>query len=175
MRRTATIPDMPAPTLALICAVARNRAIGKDNALLVHLPDDLPRFKRLTLGCPVVMGRKTWDSIGRPLLGRRNIVLTRNPSWQAAGAEAAPSLQAALAVTGQSPKVFVIGGAHAYAEALPLVDELFLTEIDADLEGDAFFPPWNKGEFEERSRELRVGPNGLKFSFVHYERKARRE
>ena len=166
---------MPAPTLALICAVARNRAIGKDNALLIHLPGDLPRFKRLTVGCPVVMGRKTWDSIGRPLPGRRNIVLTRNPSWQAAGAEAAPSLQAALALTGQAPKVFVIGGAHAYAEALPLVDELFFTEIDADLEGDAFFPPWNKGEFEERSREPQVGPNGLRFSFVHYARKARRD
>ena len=168
----ATMPRMPHPTLALIAAVARNGAIGKDNALLIHLPDDLPRFKRLTLGCPIIMGRKTWDSIGRPLPGRRNIVLTRDPRWQAAGAEAVPSLQAALALTAGAPKVFVIGGAQAYAQALPIADELILTEIDADLLGDAYFPDWDKSKFAEVSRQAAPDKSGLKFSFVTYARKA---
>lgn len=161
---------MPRPALALIAAVARNRAIGKDNALLVHLPDDLPRFKRLTLGCPIIMGRKTWESIGRPLPGRRNIVLTRDPFWQAAGAEAVPSLQAALALARDAPKVFVIGGAQAYAEALPVADELILTEIDAELEGDSYFPSWDRSRFKEVSREAGSDENGLNFSFVTYTR-----
>ncbi|MFZ2650928.1 MAG: dihydrofolate reductase [Burkholderiaceae bacterium] len=164
---------MPRPWLALIAAVARNGAIGKDNALLVRLPDDLPRFKRLTLGCPVVMGRKTWESIGKPLPGRRNIVLTRNPHWHAAGAETVPSLQAALALARGEPKVFVIGGAELYAQALPLADELFLTEIDTDLDGDTFFPPWDRSEFEEVSRETGSDQSGLKFSFVTFTRSRR--
>jgi dihydrofolate reductase len=163
---------MPRPTLALIAAVARNRAIGKDNALLLHLPDDLPRFKRLTLGCPIIMGRKTWESIGRPLPGRRNIVLTRDPFWEAAGAEAVPSLQAALALARDAPKVFVIGGAQAYAEAMPVADELILTEIDADLEGDSYFPSWDRSRFKEVSREAGSDKNGLNFSFVTYTRNA---
>ena len=162
---------MPRPRLALIAAVARNGAIGKDNALLLHLPGDLPRFKRLTLGGAIIMGRKTWESIGRPLPGRHNIVLTRNPRWHAAGADAAPSLQAALALASTAPKAFVIGGAQAWAEALPLADELILTEIDADLEGDAFFPPWDRSKFEETAREAGTDSRGLKFSFVTYARK----
>ncbi len=161
---------MSRPTLALIAAVARNRAIGKNNALLLHLPQDLPRFKRLTLGCPVIMGRKTWDSIGRPLPGRRNIVLTRSPDWRAAGGEVAPSVQAALERLGDAPKVFVIGGARAYAEALPVADELILTEIDADLPGDVFFPLWDRTQFEETSRERARTEQGLEFSFVTYRR-----
>lgn len=163
--------NMARPTLALIAAVARNGAIGKDNALLVQLPGDLPRLKRLTMGCPIIMGRKTWESIGKPLPGRRNIVLTRDPRWSAAGAEAVPSLSAALALAADAPKVFVIGGAQAWAEALPLADQLFLTEINADLEGDAYFPRWDKGNFKEISRETCVAPSGLEFSFVNYERK----
>jgi dihydrofolate reductase len=171
LTRAATMPQMPPPTVTLIAAVARNRAIGKDNALLVHLEGDLPRFKRLTLGGAIVMGRKTWDSIGRPLPGRRNIVLTRDPHWQAAGAEAAPSLQAALTLTLGAPKVFVIGGAQAYAEALPIADELILTEIDADLPGDAYFPDWDKSKFVEVSRQAASDKGGLKFSFVTYARR----
>ncbi len=163
---------MPHPNkIALIAAVARNGAIGKDNALLVHLEGDLPRLKRLTMGSAIIMGRKTWDSIGRPLPGRRNIVLTRDPHWQAAGAEAAPSLDAALALTAAAPQVFVIGGAQIYAQALPIADELILTEIDADLPGDAFFPAWDKGKFDEVSREAGPDTGGLKFSFVTYARK----
>jgi dihydrofolate reductase len=162
---------MPRPRLAVIAAVARNGAIGKDNALLLHLPGDLPRFKRLTLGGAIIMGRKTWESIGRPLPGRHSIVLTRNPRWHAAGADTAPSLRAALALASSAPKVFVIGGAQAWAEAMPLADELILTEIDADLEGDAFFPPWNRSEFEETAREAGPGSGGLKFNFVTYARR----
>ncbi|MEQ1683581.1 MAG: dihydrofolate reductase [Burkholderiaceae bacterium] len=159
---------MNRPALCLIAAVARNGAIGKNNQLLVHLPGDLPRFKKLTLGHPVIMGRKTWDSIGRPLPQRRNIVITRNAAWQAAGAEAATSLADALADVASEPKVFVIGGAQIYAQALPLADELALTEIDADFDGDAFFPEWDRTRFEQISREDHRTPEGLHYSFTHY-------
>jgi dihydrofolate reductase len=159
---------MNRPALCLIAAVARNGAIGKNNQLLVHLPGDLPRFKKLTLGHPVIMGRKTWDSIGRPLPQRRNIVVTRNAAWQAAGAEAAASLADALAAVASEPKVFVIGGAQIYAQALPLADELALTEIDADFDGDAFFPEWDRARFEQTSREDLSTPQGLHYHFTHY-------
>ena len=169
MHRPALKPiPAPRPTLSLIAAIARNRAIGKDNALLVHLPDDLPRFKRLTLGAPVIMGRKTWDSIGRPLPGRRSIVLTRDPGWRAAGAEVATSMQAALALAASAPRAFVIGGAQIYALALPHADELLLTEIDAEFDADAFFPAWNRADYVETARETRASPQGLKYSFVTY-------
>jgi dihydrofolate reductase len=159
---------MNRPALCLIAAVARNGAIGKNNQLLVHLPGDLPRFKKLTLGHPVIMGRKTWDSIGRPLPQRRNIVITRNVAWQAAGAEASGSLADALAGVASAPKVFVIGGAQIYAQALPLADELALTEIDADFDGDAFFPEWDRTRFEQTSQEDHSTPEGLHFRFTHY-------
>ena len=135
---------MQRPRLSIIAAVARNGAIGKDNGLLVHLPEDLPRFKRLTMGAPIIMGRKTWDSIGRPLPGRRSIVISRNPGWHAVGAERADSLVAALDLARAAPQAFVIGGAQIYALALTLVDELLLTEVDADFDADAYFPPWNR-------------------------------
>jgi dihydrofolate reductase len=165
---------MSRPTLSLIAAVARHGAIGKDNALLVHLPDDLPRFKRLTMGAPVIMGRKTWDAIGRPLPGRRSIVITRNAHWQAVGAQAAGSLHAALALAASAPKAFVIGGAEIYALALPLADELLLTEIDADFEADAFFPRWNRADFQETARQDLTGPQGLNYSFATYTHKERK-
>ena len=159
---------MNRPALCLIAAVARNGAIGKNNQLLVHLPGDLPRFKKLTLGHPVIMGRKTWDSIGRPLPQRRNIVITRNAAWRADGAEAAASLADALASVASEPSVFVIGGAQIYAQALPLADELALTEIDADFDGDAFFPEWDRTRFEQTSREDHSTPQGLHYCFTHY-------
>ncbi len=161
---------MNRPALCLIAAVARNRAIGKNNQLLVHLPGDLPRFKKLTLGHPVIMGRKTWDSIGRPLPQRRNIVITRNAAWRADGAEAAGSLADALAFVAAEPKVFVIGGAQIYTQALPLADELALTEIDADFDGDAFFPEWDRSHFQQVSREDHATPEGLHYRFTHYQR-----
>ena len=160
------------PVVTLIAAVARNGAIGRDNALLVHLPGDLPRFKQLTLGRPVVMGRKTWDSIGRPLPGRRNIVITRNPAWSAEGAERAGSLEAALALAGDAERVCVIGGAEIYALALPHAHELQLTEIEADLEGDAFFPAWPREAFKCTSSEAHETAEGLTSRYVNYQREA---
>ena len=157
---------MTLPVLSLIAAVARNRGIGKNNALLVHLPDDLPRFKRLTMGAPLIMGRKTWDSIGRPLPGRRSIVISHDPTWQAEGAEATGSLAAAMALVASSPKVFVIGGAQIFALALPHANELLLTEIDADFDADVFFPCWDRTDFIETSRQDLTSPQGLRYSFV---------
>jgi dihydrofolate reductase len=161
---------MPKPRLTLIAAVARHRAIGRDNGLLVHLPDDLPRFKRLTLGAPMIMGRKTWDSIGRPLPGRRSIVITRDPTWRAVGAEVAHSMEQALAMVASAPRAFVIGGAEIYALALPHADELLLTEIDAEFSADAYFPAWDRALFTETARETRLGPEGPAYSFVTYSR-----
>lgn len=167
---TATIARMnrPTPRLALIAAVARNGTIGKDNGLLWHEPEDLKHFRRVTMGCPVIMGRKTWDSLParfRPLPGRRNLVITRSADWHADGAEAVHSLPAALALLAGTPKAFVIGGAEIYALALPLADELVLTEIDADLDGDAFFPRWDRARFACTSREPQTG-----YSFATYQR-----
>lgn len=165
-------------TLSLIAAVARNGAIGKDNALLWRLSEDLQFFKRTTMGCPVIMGRRTYESIGRPLPGRRNIVITRNPQWSAAGVESTDSLPAALALltdsaSGSVNKAFVIGGAQIYAEALPLADEIVLTEIDRDFEADAFFPTWDKTAFTEVSREAHhaPAPHDFDYAFVTYRRR----
>jgi dihydrofolate reductase len=159
---------MQRPRLSIIAAVARNGAIGKNNALLVHLPDDLPRFKRLTMGAPLLMGRKTWDSIGRPLPGRRSIVITRNPDWQATGAEPAPSLEAAVKLAGPVPQVFVIGGAEIYALALAHADELLLTEIDAAFDADAFFPPWDRAAYRQTAHQDMTSPQGLRYRFSIY-------
>lgn len=162
---------MTRPTLALIAAVARNGAIGRDNALLWRLPADLQFFKRTTLGCPVIMGRKTWDSIGRPLPGRRNIVITRAAGWRAEGAEVAHSFEQALAAAADAPKVFVIGGGEVYRQALPHADEIVLTEIDADFEGDTFFPEWPRTAFTECSRETHTSDAGWPYHFVTYRKK----
>jgi dihydrofolate reductase len=155
--------------ISIVAALARGGVIGRDNAIPWRIPEDLRRFRELTMGYPVVMGRRTWDSLPdrfRPLPGRRNVVLTRNPSWQAEGAERASSLSDALRLLHGAPQVFVIGGAEIYAAALPSADELLLTEIDADVEGDATFPPFDPAEFEESSRERLVSETGLPFSFV---------
>ena len=161
--------------LALIAAVARDRAIGRGNELLWLNPEDQRHFRQATLGCPVVMGRRTWDSLParfRPLPGRRNIVLTRDLGWQAPGAEAVPSLDAALRLAGEVPKVFVIGGAQLYALALPQANELVLTEIDADFaDADAHFPEWDTTAFTETSREHRTAADGTGFDFTTYRRK----
>jgi dihydrofolate reductase len=162
-------------TLALIAAVARNGAIGRGNALLWHLPEDLKHFKRTTMGCPVVMGRKTWDSIGRPLPGRRNVVVTRNAAWAAEGAEAAPSLEDALGRVAEAPKVFVIGGAQLYALALPTVDELVLTEIDAEApDADAFFPAFDRSAFVAETGEWQSSAAGPRFRVVTWRRREHR-
>jgi dihydrofolate reductase len=160
--------------VAIIAAVARNGAIGRDNELLWRDGQDMAHFRQVTMGCPVVMGRRTWDSLPvrfRPLPGRRNVVVTRNAQWTADGAEAAPALPDALAMLADAPKVFVIGGAQLYALALPLADELMLTEIDAEFEGDAHFPAWDREAFAEVAREPRTGADGTRFAFVTYLRR----
>ncbi len=160
--------------LSLVAAVARGGVIGRGGGVPWQIPEDMRRFRALTVGHPVVMGRRTWDSLPerfRPLPGRRNVVLTRDPDWSAAGAERAGSIDDALRLLGEAPKVFVIGGGEVYASALPLADELLLTEIDAEVEGDTAFPPFDRSEFEETSRESHVSQNGMSFSFVTYARR----
>jgi dihydrofolate reductase len=161
-------------TLSLIASVARNGTIGRGNALVWDEPADKQFFKRTTMGCPVLMGRKTWDSLPprfRPLPGRRNVVVTRQAGWQAAGAEVVHALDDALALVAEAPKVFVIGGAQLYQQAIEKADELVLTEIDREIDGDASFPRWEREAFEEVSSEPRVTVDGAKYRFVTYRRK----
>ena len=161
--------------ITLIAALARNGVIGKDNALPWHLPEDLKHFKQLTTGHAVIMGRKTWESLPprfRPLPGRLNIVVTRSAEYAAPGATVVHSLEEAEKVgAGETArKLFVIGGAELYAHALPLAQRLELTEIDADVEGDAYFPAFDRTEWREVKRESGVGAEGLRYAFVSYER-----
>lgn len=158
--------------LHLIFARAANGVIGANNTLPWHLPEDLAHFKRLTLGCPVIMGRKTWDSLPpkfRPLPGRLNLVITRQPNWQAAGAQAADSLSDAVKQCGDAPDAWVIGGAQIYAQALGLAHTVVVTEIDIDVQGDAFAPELGDG-WHESSRESHISAKGLAYSFVQYQR-----
>ena len=163
------------PILVLIAALDRQRAIGRGGELLWHEREDQRHFRAVTMGCPVIMGRKTWDSLPpkfRPLPGRRNIVLTRDAAWRAEGAEPAPSLAAALALVAITAKVFVIGGGELYALALPRADELVLTEIDTTFDhADVFFPTFDKTTFTEVARETRSTAQGTRYAFVNYRRK----
>lgn len=170
--RGATLDNrvMVKPSICLVAAVARDGGIGHRGALLARIPEDLRRLKQLTLGSPIVMGRKTWDSIGRPLPGRHNIVVTRDGGWHAEGATAAASLPAALALETNAERIFVIGGAEIYASALPWADALELTEIDAVFEADTWFPSWDRSQFREVSREAHRSADGLAFSFAGYRR-----
>lgn len=149
---------------ALIAAVARNGTIGRDNALPWRLPEDLRRFKALTTGHAIVMGRKTWESLGRPLPGRRHVVVSRDPDYRAEGITVVHSLAEALAVAGDD--AYVIGGAMLYEQALPFVDRMEMTEIDADFAGDARFPPFDRGQWREAARETHRTPEGLGYAFV---------
>jgi dihydrofolate reductase len=158
--------------VALVAAVARGGVIGRDGDLPWHLPEDMAHFRSVTMGCPVVMGRKTWDSLPprfRPLPGRRNVVVTRNPAWSADGAERAGSFEEALALVDGAERVSVIGGGEIFAAALPFADELVLTEIDLDVDGDTFFPEWDRGVFVERVRDEHVANDGTRFAFVTYD------
>jgi dihydrofolate reductase len=152
-------------TLALIAAVARNRAIGRAGTLPWHIPEDLKRFKRLTTGHAIVMGRRTWASIGKPLPNRRNVILTSHP---VPGMECYRNTGELLASLASEPRVFIIGGAALYAAFLETADELYLTLVHRDVEGDTFFPPYEHllgPLFRETSREDHDG-----FSFVDYRR-----
>ncbi len=158
--------------LHLIYARARNGVIGKDNQMPWHLPEDLAHFKRITLGQPVIMGRKTWDSLPpkfRPLPGRLNIVVTRQASWQAGGALRAGSIEEAMRLCGDAPDAWIMGGAEIYRQAEPLASTAVVTEIDADFEGDAYAPELGP-RWREVRREPFVAANGLQLSFVTCER-----
>lgn len=170
------LPGNPraAPRICLIAALAANRVIGRNNALPWHLSADLKRFKALTMGHAVVMGRKTHESIGRPLPGRRNLVITRNRDYRAPGCEIVHSLDAAVAACSGAGKVFVIGGAALYREALPRAHCLEFTEIRAEFEGDATFPEFPLAEWRETAREIHGNEAGapFRYDFVRYERVA---
>lgn len=158
--------------LGLVYARARNGVIGKDGVMPWHLPEDLAHFKRTTLGCPVIMGRKTWESLPprfRPLPGRRNIVVTRNAGWSATGAEAAHSLEQAIALVESAPHAWVIGGADIYRQALARAEIVEATEIDAEFDGDAHAPDLGP-EWTELARAAHVSAAGVPFAFVTYGR-----
>lgn len=162
--------------LSLIVAMAKNRVIGHKNEMPWHLPADFAYFKKMTTGHPVIMGRKTFESIGRPLPGRRNIVVSRNPTFRADGVEVVASLgQAINACDDQNEcaEVFVIGGAALYAEALPRVDRVYLTEVDTAPDGDTLFPALDKNQWCEIARERREADekNVHAMEFVALERK----
>ncbi len=145
---------------SLIVARAANGVIGRDNGMPWHLPADLAHFKRVTLGCPVIMGRRTWESIGRALPGRRNVVVSRTPGFRPEGAEVVDSLDAAWRAVDGAPEAFVIGGGQLYAEALPSADRIYLTEILGEVEGDVRFPgpgegPWRTTVLGEHAADDR--------------------
>lgn len=165
--------------IALMVAVAANGVIGRDNALPWHLPDDLQYFRRTTMGKPVVMGRKTYESIGRPLPGRPNIVVTATPGWHAAGVAVTDTVPAALALGRELAlaegveELVVIGGAMIYAAALPLAQRLYITEVHANIDGDTWFAPVDAGEWREIGREERPATedNPYPYAFVCFERR----
>ncbi|MGU3385865.1 dihydrofolate reductase [Methylobacterium sp. D53M] len=158
------------PIVSLVAAVARNGVIGRDNGLAWHLSSDLKRFKALTMGKPMLMGRRTWDSIGRPLPGRRTLVLTRDTGFRAEGVETLHDWDSALAAAGA--ELMVVGGAEIYALALPHADRLHLTEVEAEPAGDVRFPAFDRARFRETFREAHpAGPRDEHaFAFVDWER-----
>ncbi|HLU00100.1 MAG TPA: dihydrofolate reductase [Burkholderiaceae bacterium] len=157
---------MAAPLKQIVVAYARNRVIGRDNGLPWRLPGDLAHFKRVTMGSPIIMGRKTWESLGRPLPGRLNVVISRNPNYQAEGATVCGSLEQAVSACRPAPRVCIIGGEQLFRESLGSIDEIIATEIHADIEGDTFFPELNAQEWEETERLPQPEENGLRYDFV---------
>lgn len=158
------------PRLTLIAAIAANGIIGRDNCLPWRLPEDLKHFKALTMGHPLIMGRKTWESLPGKLPGRPHIVVTRNPSYQAEGATVVTSLQAAVTAAGEVDEVFVIGGAELYGQALEIADRLQLTEIASDFVGDTRFPDFDRACWRETAREAHRAEAGFGYAFVSYSR-----
>ncbi|HVL76285.1 MAG TPA: dihydrofolate reductase [Noviherbaspirillum sp.] len=160
------------PRLTIVVAMDRQRGIGVNNQLPWRLPEDLAHFKRTTMGHPIIMGRKTFDSIGRALPNRRNIVITRNKTWKHEGVEVAHSLDAALALVGEVPAC-IIGGAQIFEEALPQTGRLVVTHIDHDFPCKTFFPEIDPADWQEIARETHHSQaNGFDFSYVTYERKS---
>ncbi|HLV29870.1 MAG TPA: dihydrofolate reductase [Burkholderiaceae bacterium] len=159
------------PLLQIVVAYSRNRVIGRDNGLPWRLPGDLAHFKRSTMGCPIIMGRKTWESLGRPLPGRLNVVVSRNADYAAEGATVCTSLEDALQACAHEERVCLIGGEQLFRLALPCTDEIIATEIHADIDGDTWFPALEAGEWEEIDRQPQPEENGLRYDFVTLRRK----
>jgi len=157
---------------SIIVAMDSNGVIGKDNELPWHLPADLQHFKKTTMGKPILMGRKTWESIGRPLPGRTNIVITRDSDYQADGCVVVNSIDAAIAAAGEQDEVMVIGGAEFYRQVLPRADTLYLTRIHASFDGDTVFPGLNAADWREveRSDQSADEKNPHDYSFIRLER-----
>lgn len=158
--------------ISVIVAVSRTGTIGCANKLLWHISEDLKRFKAITTGHPVVMGRKTFESIGRPLPGRTNVVITRNPGYRVDGAVTVHSLEEAIGMFPADEEVFIIGGGEIYAQSMPVADRLYLTVVDADYNGDTVFPKWDKSKWREVSREEYARGEKFEhpFAFIDYER-----
>lgn len=146
---------MKKPIISLVAAMAKNRVIGKNNQMPWHLPADLAHFKKVTLGKPIIMGRKTYESIGRPLPGRKNIVISRNPDYQLEGCDTVTSLENALALVKDQEEVMIVGGGYLYEIALPIANKLYLTFIDLEVDGDTKFPNFEKLTLKEINRETR--------------------
>jgi dihydrofolate reductase len=159
--------------ISIIVAMAKNRVIGANGAIPWHLPEELKRFKRLTLGHHLVMGRRTWESIGRPLPGRTSLVVTRQRGFRAPGAKVAHSLDEAIAACGADDEIFVIGGAELYAQALPRAARLYLTTVEADVPGDTRMPEYSIGDWREISAESFPADARHRYSFrcAVYERR----
>ena len=175
----ATIAPAMTAQLTLVVAIDRDNGIGVDNRMPWHLPQDLAHFKRVTLGKPVIMGRKTFDSIGRPLPGRRNIVITRNADWSHDGAERAASLDAAIALLDGAP-ASIIGGAQIFNAAIDLADAMIVTHIDYRFTCDTFFPPIDPALWQETARDPHhqlpdAGQPGFDYAYVTYQRRAGKE
>jgi dihydrofolate reductase len=163
--------DAGGPRIYLVAAVASNGIIGVDGRLPWHLPEDLKHFKKLTLGHPVIMGRKTWESLGKALPGRENIVVSSQAGYQAEGAAVASSLEGALALCAGEPVAFVIGGYRLFLDSLPLAAGIVLTEIQREFAGDTYFPEFDRQAWREAQREAHTAADGMRFDFVLYERK----
>lgn len=159
-----------APAIYLVAAIAANGIIGANGRLPWHLPEELAHFKKLTMGHPIIMGRRTWESLARALPGRENIVVTRRPGYEAPGAAVASSLDAAIALCAGEPVAFVIGGTSLFEAALPLARGLVLTEIHRAYEGDTWFPSFERSAWRETQREARTAADGTRFDLVLYER-----
>ncbi|AZN36272.1 dihydrofolate reductase [Iodobacter ciconiae] len=156
--------------IAIIAAVGQNGVIGIENRLPWSLPEDLKNFKALTMGSPMLMGRKTFESLPGLLPGRPHWVITRNTEWQAAGATVFLSIEAALEAAAGLEKLFIIGGGEIFTRSLPLVNTLYLTEVSLSPEGDAYFPVFNRSEWKELAREHQLSAKGIEFSYVEYRR-----
>lgn len=163
---------MTRPRIAILAALAQNRVIGINNTLPWRCPEDLKRFKNLTLGHHIVMGRKTYESIGKPLPGRTTVVVTRNRDLKIDGCIVVHGLDEAVAACAGDAEIFIVGGSELYAQALPLADTLYLTEIGQDVAGDALFPDYDRAQWREVAREhgAQLTPQPLEYDFVIYRR-----